>query len=84
MKLALKEERYDELVVEAIKQDQNGADVLDVNVGLPSINEAKVMKKMIPMLQEVVTLPLHQTINNNIFFSNSIFTCFKNNLFSNF
>lgn len=58
MKLALKEERYDELVVEAIKQDQNGADVLDVNVGLPSINEAKVMKKMIPMLQEVVTLPL--------------------------
>lgn len=58
MKLALKEERYDELVVEAIKQDQNGADVLDVNVGLPGINEAKVMKKMIPMLQEVVTLPL--------------------------
>ncbi len=58
MKLALKEERYDELVIEAIKQDQAGADVLDVNVGLPGIDEAQVMKKVIPLLQEVVTLPL--------------------------
>jgi 5-methyltetrahydrofolate--homocysteine methyltransferase len=58
MKLALKEERYDELVVEAIKQDQAGAHVLDVNVGLPGIDEAQTMKKVIPMLQEVVNLPL--------------------------
>ena len=58
MKLALKEERYDELVIEAIKQDQAGADVLDVNVGLPGIDEANTMKTIIPMLQEVVTLPL--------------------------
>ena len=39
LKAALKEERYDELVVEAIKQEQAGAHVLDVNVGLP-IEEA--------------------------------------------
>jgi len=58
MKQALKEERYDELVKEAIKQDQAGAHVLDVNVGLPGINEAEVMKKVVPMLQEVVNLPL--------------------------
>ena len=44
LKTALKEERYDELVVEAIKQEQAGAHVLDVNVGLPGIDEPKVMK----------------------------------------
>ena len=58
MKLALKEERYDELVLEGINQENAGADVLDVNVGLPGIDEAKVMKKVIPMLQEVINCPL--------------------------
>ncbi|MDD4371263.1 MAG: homocysteine S-methyltransferase family protein [Anaerostipes sp.] len=58
MKAALKEERYDELVVEAIKQEQAGAHVLDVNVGLPGIDEAKTMKKVIRLLQEVINLPL--------------------------
>ncbi|MGI6500978.1 MAG: homocysteine S-methyltransferase family protein [Anaerostipes sp.] len=58
MKAALKEERYDELVVEAIKQEQAGANVLDVNVGLPGIDEAKTMKKVIRLLQEVINLPL--------------------------
>ena len=58
LKLALKEERYDELVVEAIKQDQAGAHVLDVNVGLPGINEVATMKHVIKLLQEVISLPL--------------------------
>lgn len=54
LKAALKEERYDELVVEAIKQEQAGAHVLDVNVGLPGIDEPKVMKHVIKLLQEVI------------------------------
>lgn len=58
LKLALKEERYDELVVEAIKQDQAGAHVLDVNVGLPGIDETVTMKHVIKLLQEVISLPL--------------------------
>ena len=58
MKLALKEERYDELVLEGINQENAGADILDVNVGLPGIDEAKVMKTIIPMLQEVINCPL--------------------------
>ena len=61
LKLALKEERYDELVVEAIKQDQAGAHVLDVNVGLPGINEVATMKHVIKLLQEVISLPLHDS-----------------------
>lgn len=58
LKLALKEERYDELIVEAIKQDQAGAHVLDVNVGLPGIDEVATMKHVIKLLQEVISLPL--------------------------
>lgn len=58
LKAALKEERYDECVVEGIKQQQAGADVLDVNVGLPGIDEVKTMKKVIQLLQEVINLPL--------------------------
>lgn len=58
LKIALKEERYDELVVEGIKQEQAGAHVLDVNVGLPGIDEVKTMKHVIKLLQEVIALPL--------------------------
>ena len=58
LKAALKEGRYDECVVEGIKQQQAGADVLDVNVGLPGIDEPSTMVKVIRMLQEVINLPL--------------------------
>lgn len=58
LQAALREGRFDELVVEAIKQDEAGAHVLDVNVGLPGIDESETMKTVIPMLQEVINLPL--------------------------
>lgn len=58
LKAALKEERYDECVVEGIKQQQAGADVLDVNVGLPGIDEPATMVKVMKLLQEVINLPL--------------------------
>lgn len=58
LKAALQEERYEEYVKEAIQQQMAGAQVLDVNVGLPGIDETKVMVNIIKMLQEVVNLPL--------------------------
>lgn len=58
LKVALKEQRYDECVIEAIKQQEAGADVLDVNVGLPGIDEPQTMKTVIRLIQEVVNLPL--------------------------
>ena len=64
LKTALKEERYDELIVEGIKQEQAGAHVLDVNVGLPGIDEVKVMKHVIKLLQEVIQLPLQIDSSN--------------------
>ena len=64
MKKALLEERYDELVVEAVKQSEAGAEVLDVNVGLPGIDEPETMKKVVRLLQEVITLPLQIDSSN--------------------
>ncbi len=64
LQAALREENYDMLISEAIAQEDAGAHVLDVNVGLPGIDEAAVMKKIIPMLQEVVSIPLQIDSSN--------------------
>lgn len=64
LQAALREENYDMLISEAIAQEDAGAKVLDVNVGLPGIDEAAVMKKIIPMLQEVVSIPLQIDSSN--------------------
>ena len=64
LKEALKQQHYDELVIEAIKQDQAKAHVLDVNVGLPGIDEPVTMKKVIKLIQEVVSLPLQIDSSN--------------------
>ncbi len=41
-----------------IKQAELGADVLDVNVGLPEIDEAEMLSKTVCALQEVTDVPL--------------------------
>ena len=64
LKEALKQQRYDELIIEAIKQDQAKAHVLDVNVGLPGIDEVATMKHVIKLLQEVISLPLQIDSSN--------------------
>ncbi len=42
----------------AAKQQQAGADILDINVGLPEIDEKAVLPHVIQAVQSVVTLPL--------------------------
>lgn len=58
LKQALLDEKYDEVLLEAIQQERAGAHILDVNVGVPGIDEAVVMSKVVKMLQEVINLPL--------------------------
>ncbi len=58
LKEALTVGNMDYILNEAISQQERGADVLDVNVGLPGINEAALLQRMIPALQEVTDLPL--------------------------
>lgn len=49
---------FDVLVHEAIAQEEAGADILDVNLGVPGIDETACMEKVIPMLQAATSLPL--------------------------
>jgi 5-methyltetrahydrofolate--homocysteine methyltransferase len=58
LKDALKNNNMDYILKEAISQRDAGADILDVNVGLPEIDELEVMKNTIRELQSVVNLPL--------------------------
>ena len=43
---------------EAVQQEKRGADILDVNVGLPGIDEAAVMAEAVTEIQTVTDLPL--------------------------
>ena len=42
----------------AIEQEEAGADILDINVGLPGIDEAAMMRDVVNAVQSVVDLPL--------------------------
>ena len=57
-KQALKDHDLEYILREGIAQQDNGAHILDVNVGLPDIDEVSMMKETIQELQSVVNLPL--------------------------
>lgn len=57
-KQALKEHNLEYILREGISQQDNGAHILDVNVGLPDIDEPAMMKETVQALQSVVDLPL--------------------------
>lgn len=57
-KQALTENDIDYILNEGISQQEKGADILDVNVGLPGIDEPSVLEKTIFELQAVIDLPL--------------------------
>ncbi len=57
-KQALLENDMDYLLAEGLNQEEKGAHILDVNVGLPGIDETAMLQKAITELQAVTTLPL--------------------------
>ena len=63
-KQALKEHDLDYVLREAITQQDRGAHILDVNVGLPDIDEVSMMKEVVTEIQSIVNLPLQiDTVN---------------------
>ena len=58
VKEALREGDMAFILREGVAQVQKGAQILDVNCGLPEIDEAKVMKQVIEALQSVTDAPL--------------------------
>ncbi len=58
LKQALKENDIAYVLSEAVSQAEKGAHVLDVNVGLPEINEPEMLEKCVAEIQAVTDLPL--------------------------
>lgn len=58
LKAALREADYDYVLGEAKGQQKLGADVLDVNVGLPELDEPAVLRAVVERVQSACTLPL--------------------------
>lgn len=58
LKQALAEKDMEYLYREAITQTENGAHILDVNVGMPGINEPEMMEKAIEGIQGITDTPL--------------------------
>lgn len=57
-KQALRDNNLDYILNEGITQQEAGADILDVNVGLPEIDEVSMMINVVTELQAVSDLPL--------------------------
>ena len=55
---ALREHDLDYILNQGIAQQDAGADILDVNVGLPGIDEAAMMADTVKAIQAVIPLPL--------------------------
>ena len=57
-KQALMENDIDYILNEGVNQQEKGVHILDVNVGLPDINEVEMIKTAVCELQAVTNLPL--------------------------
>lgn len=57
-KEALKNRDMEYILTQGIEQEESGAEILDVNVGLPEIDEPEMMRDVVLKLQSVTSLPL--------------------------
>lgn len=58
LKAALAEKDMDYILGEGIRQQERGVHILDVNVGLPEIDEVEMLQAVVYELQSVINLPL--------------------------
>ncbi len=63
-KQALRDNNIEYILNEGLNQAQRGAQVLDVNVGLPEIDEVKILTSVTKNLQAVCDLPLQLDTTN--------------------
>ena len=61
---ALKEGDLDYALKEGVLQEKAGATILDVNVGVPGIDEIEVLKQLVTNLQAIVSTPLQIDTSN--------------------
>lgn len=63
-KQALRDHNLEYILQEGLTQQDNGAHILDVNVGLPEIDEPALMEEVVQELQAVLDLPLQIDTSN--------------------
>lgn len=63
---ALKNGDIDYVLKEGVSQEERGVHVLDVNVGIPDIDEAEVLARVVKELQAVIPLPLQIDTSNPV------------------
>ncbi len=64
LKEALRAGNYDYILSEAISQAEKGADIIDVNVGLPELDELSVLSRTVKEIQSVIDAPLQLDSSN--------------------
>lgn len=64
LKEALKSESLDYVINLALEQINGGAEILNVNVGLPDIDEKRMMSKVIKEIQSIIDTPLQVDSSN--------------------
>ena len=64
LKQALRDHNIEYILREGVTQQDHGAHVLDVNVGLPEIDEPSMMEEVVRELQSVIDLPLQIDTSN--------------------
>lgn len=64
LKQALIDEDYDYILSQAVEQVDAGAQILDVNVGVPDIDDVKVLPMVVKQIQAVTDLPLQIDSSN--------------------
>lgn len=57
-KQALRDHDMEYIYKEGLTQEENGAHILDVNVGLPEIDEPQLMEEAVTGIQAIIDLPL--------------------------
>lgn len=63
-KQALRDHNIDYILEEGVKQEDSGAHILDVNVGLPEIDEAAMMETIVYELQSIMPIPIQIDTTN--------------------
>ncbi len=61
---ALLEDDLDYILDVAVQQEEAGADILDVNVGYPGVDEAAMLPRVVKKIQSAVSLPLQLDSSN--------------------
>ncbi|MDN5342606.1 MAG: 5-methyltetrahydrofolate--homocysteine methyltransferase [Oceanotoga sp.] len=69
---SIKNKNYDEIIKLALKQKNEGADILDINVSVKSTNEKENMVNIIKSIQSTVDIPLQIDSMNSEVIENAV------------